>query len=163
MPLFIEVLLRSSLAVTFFLQPSPLLESELAKQRRTTLINTACLHHVYVFVSSFHSRILHIYRLHRHTAWNAVSSKSRFSRDPAYCHPVRLYDSHNAYIAQIARVPIIVIGRTPTHCTSGKRTAMSPDCVIYRTQGREGYCNCHGPRQHVSDGKGSKRPVRMQE
>lgn len=27
------------------------------------------------------------------------------------------------------------------HCTSGNRTAMSPDCVMYRTQGREGYCN----------------------
>lgn len=27
------------------------------------------------------------------------------------------------------------------HCTSGKRTAISPDCVIYLTQGSEGYCN----------------------
>ena len=35
--------------------------------------------------------------------------------------------------------------RNPTHCTSGNRTAISPDCVMYRTQGRDGYCNCQGP------------------
>ena len=29
----------------------------------------------------------------------------------------------------------------PTHCTSGKRTAISPDWVIYLTHGRDGYCN----------------------
>lgn len=28
-----------------------------------------------------------------------------------------------------------------TPCTSGKRTAMSPLCVIYRTHGNEGYCS----------------------
>lgn len=27
------------------------------------------------------------------------------------------------------------------HCASGNRTAMSPDCVMYRTQGSEGYCS----------------------
>lgn len=27
------------------------------------------------------------------------------------------------------------------HCTSGNRTAMSPDWVMYRTHGNEGYCN----------------------
>lgn len=30
------------------------------------------------------------------------------------------------------------------YCTSGKRTAISPDCVMYRTQGSDGYCNWHG-------------------
>lgn len=33
------------------------------------------------------------------------------------------------------------LGQSVTHCTSGNRTAISPDCVIYRTHGREGYCN----------------------
>lgn len=31
--------------------------------------------------------------------------------------------------------------RRTCYCTSGNLTAMSPDCVIYRTQGSEGYCN----------------------
>lgn len=34
-------------------------------------------------------------------------------------------------------------------CTSGNRTAISPLCVMYRTQGSEGYCNCNTPRQHL--------------
>lgn len=33
------------------------------------------------------------------------------------------------------------LGQSVTHCTSGNRTAISPDCVMYRTHGREGYCN----------------------
>lgn len=31
---------------------------------------------------------------------------------------------------------------TNVHCTSGSLTAMSPDCVMYLTHGRLGYCNC---------------------
>ena len=31
--------------------------------------------------------------------------------------------------------------RRTGYCTSGNLTAMSPDCVIYRTHGSEGYCN----------------------
>lgn len=27
------------------------------------------------------------------------------------------------------------------YCTSGKRTAMSPDCVMYLTHGNDGYCS----------------------
>src|SRR6266480_425661 len=36
------------------------------------------------------------------------------------------------------------------HCTSGSRTAMSPDCVIYRTQGKEGYCSCDKSQQKAT-------------
>lgn len=36
--------------------------------------------------------------------------------------------------------------RRHRYCTSGKRTAISPDCVIYRTHGNDGYCNWHGSK-----------------
>lgn len=39
------------------------------------------------------------------------------------------------------------------HCTSGKRTAMSPDCVMYLTQGSDGYCNCWRWRAWSAKGK----------
>ena len=48
--------------------------------------------------------------------------------------------------ADIAAQPHTVFGQSDAlssslHCTSGNLTAMSPDCVMYRTQGSEGYCN----------------------
>lgn len=36
--------------------------------------------------------------------------------------------------------------RRHRYCTSGKRTAISPDCVMYRTHGNDGYCNWHGSK-----------------
>ena len=57
------------------------------------------------------------------------------------------------------------------HCTSGNRTAISPDWVMYLTHGREGYCNythTHTPHTPVSTknrnpkrkkGPGQKNPI----
>jgi hypothetical protein len=36
-------------------------------------------------------------------------------------------------------IPIIKPRSTTYQFTSGNRTAMSPDCVIYRTHGNDGY------------------------
>ena len=46
-----------------------------------------------------------------------------------------------------------------SHCTSGSRTAISPDCVMYRTHGSEGYCSCRasqstGGAMEQTPGKG---------
>ena len=37
------------------------------------------------------------------------------------------------------------------HCTSGNLTAMSPDCVIYRTHGSDGYCNWMKVRPQLAE------------
>jgi hypothetical protein len=43
-------------------------------------------------------------------------------------------------------LPLLSASKDPSghdaQLTSGNRTAISPDCVMYLTQGREGYCSC---------------------
>jgi hypothetical protein len=42
----------------------------------------------------------------------------------------------------IVGIPIIKPRSTTYQFTSGNRTAISPDCVIYRTHGNDGYWSC---------------------
>lgn len=50
------------------------------------------------------------------------------SSPPPHGPPLRRYDE-------------TMFKQHTSYCTSGSLTAMSPDCVMYRTQGSEGYCS----------------------
>ncbi len=70
-----------------------------------------------------------------------------FSDLETVCHGISafaiigIYNTHLSFAIITSAMCDPTLHSPKRHCTSGNRTAISPDWVMYRTQGSEGYCN----------------------